>query len=192
MELTTRIATHEIQRDALVVLFDNLNDKIADLTPAWVARDTADYARLGRPAPGFTYEPVADINFYPGHVPSLINAPVERYPNVSTIAYQADPKRSSDDWGENYTVLLNIEIMCKSLKSEEEVNSRIQNLLEAAHLVMMDSMNNQTLENTIPKLLMPRQTIGDVFVRRHEKSRGDIWFWQGGALTYPVDKFVSL
>jgi len=55
----------------------------------------------------------------------------------------------------------------------------------------MDSLDNRTLNNTVPKLNAPRQTIGDVFVRREKTNIGDRWFWQGGSLEYVVSKFVD-
>lgn len=197
MDTTTSISTEPIQRRALTILASELNAKIDDLSPVWTSADDQFYADLGRPSPGFTVEHIDQANMYAGTVPSLINAAVSRYPNLCTIAYIADPKRSSDDWGDNYSITLNVEVMVKSDNfgddlshlGEEQVNSRIQKTLEAVHEVMMD---HKTLDNLVEGIsAAPRQTIGEVFIRRVENSRGDRWMWQGGVLTYIIDKYVS-
>lgn len=197
MDTTRSINTEPIQRKALTILASKLNAKIAALSPAWTAQDDQFYADLSRPSPGFTVEDISQANMYAGTVPSLINAKVDRYPNLCTIAYRADPKRSNDDWGDNYTITLNVEVMVKSDNfgddlshlGEEQVNSRIQKTLEAVHEVLMD---HKTLDNLVESINpAPRQTIGEVFIRRTENARGDRWMWQGGVLTYLIDKYVS-
>jgi len=158
-------------------------------------------SELGRGAATWTVEAIANENFYPGTIPSLINAPIEKYPNVCVICYRGSPKTSQDDLGENYTHTLAVEIMVKSgtfldndpvehiIFNEQEVNSRIQKTLDAAHLTLLD---NRRLNNTIPELPAPEATIGDLFVRRTAGGQGDKWYWQGGTLQYNLDKYVHL
>lgn len=191
MDLTTRLGTEKIQRQALLVLYDHLNDMISSMQGTWVAEDDQFWSSLNRGRQEWFVEPIEDINFYSGTIPSLITAPIDNYPNVCTIAYIANPPSSQDDDGELYTDVLAIEVMVKSINSEEEVNSRIQKTLDAINLTFMDSLENRTLYNTIPKLNAPRQTIGDVFLRREQTSIGDTWWWQGGSLEYIVNKYVD-
>jgi hypothetical protein len=191
MELTTRLSTEAIQRQATIVLFNYLNDMIASMNLTWSIEDDVYWAALNRGNEEWFVEPVQDSNFYSGTIPSLINAPIDKYPNVCTICYIANPPGSTDDDGELYSNVLAIEVMVKSIDSEEEVNSRIQKTLDAIHLTFMDSLENRTLNNTIPKLNAPRQTIGDVFIRREQTNSGDKWFWQGGSLEYVVNKMVD-
>lgn len=191
MDLSTRLGTEAIQRAAIIVLFDYLNDKIAEMNLTWSVEDDEYWAALNRGNEEWFVEPVDDSNFYAGTVPSLINAPIERYPNVCAICYMATPPNSFDDDGEFYAHTLALEVMVKSINSEEEVNSRIQKTLDAVHLTFMDSLENRTLNNTVPRLNAPRQTIGDVFIRKERTNIGDRWYWQGGALEYTVNKFVD-
>jgi len=191
MELTTRLGTELIQREALIVLFNYLNDMIVAMNSQWTVEDDLFWAALNRGNEDWYVEPIEDMNFFAGTIPSLINAPIANYPNVSTICYIANPPGSSDDDGELYSNILAIEVMVKSINSEQEVNSRIQKTLDAIHLTFMDNLENRTLNNTIPKLNAPRQTVGDVFVRREKTNIGDKWFWQGGVLEYAVNKFVD-
>lgn|SRR5574342_622580 len=191
MELSTRLGTEAIQRAAVVVLFDHLNDKIAVMNETWAIEDDIYWAALNRGNEEWFVESFDDKNFYAGTIPSLINAPIEKYPNLCAICYIANPPGSTDDTGEFYNDLLAIEVMVKSINSEEEVNSRIQKTLDAIHLTFMDSHENRTLNNTILPLNAPRQTIGDVFIRREKTSVGEKWFWQGGVLEYTLQKYVD-
>lgn len=189
MDFTASIVLEKIQRAAALILFENLNDKMDELTPTWTADDDAFSTALGRGTVDWTPEQVPDENFHAGSVPSLIDAPIENYPNVACIAYVATPRRSSDDHGEEYAVTLAVELMVKSVNSEAEVNSRINKFSDAAHRVLLE---NRTLNNLVPDIGAPAGTTGDVFIRRKEKGSGDRWYWQGGALTYTLDKFITL
>jgi len=191
MELTTRLGTEVIQRQALIVLFNYLNDTIAAMNQTWAVEDDEFWAALNRGNEEWFVEPVEDTNFYAGTIPSLINSSIDHYPNVATICYIASPPSSTDDDGELYQNILAIEVMVKSINSEQEVNSRIQKTLDAVHLTFMNSLENRTLNNTVPKLNAPRQSVGDVFIRREKTSQGPTWYWQGGSLEYVVSKFVD-
>lgn len=196
MDLTVSISTEEIQRQALLILFQNLNSRISSLNSGWSAKDASFYSGLGRSNPGFTVEQIPNSNFIPGVITSVINQPISFFPNVCCIAYRADPKRSTDDTGENYTIRLAIEVLVKSDNfnndnshlGEEQVNSRIQKTLEAVHQVILDF---PTLNNTVPNIGAPTKTIGNCDVRREKDGTGKRWFWQGGMLEYPVDKYVN-
>jgi len=189
MDLSVDITTEDIQREALKILYDGLNNEIDSRSAAWVTADTAYFASIGRAAPGFSVEHVKSENFYPGTIPSLINAEIEKYPNCCSFAHLAVPRNSDDSVGEMYAVELEIAIMVKSITSELEVNSRIQKTLEAAHAVMS---KNRSLNHSVPKFVSPRKTMGDVFVRKERNSQGPRWFWQGGTLIYSVDKWIKL
>lgn len=191
MELGTRINTEAIQRAAVKILYDQLNTMISSRQPAWTAEDDQYWAGIGQPNPDWTVETIATNNFHSGAIQSLINADISRFPMVSCIAYDARPRPSTDDIGELYSVTLSVEVIVKSVESEEEVNSRIQKTLEACHLVFFDSQSNRTLGNSVPELQAPRQTIGDVFPRRFDDGAGEIWYWQGGRLEYTLDKYVN-
>lgn len=189
MELTTRLGLEKIQREALIILFNGLNTQITSLQPTWTAEDDQLYAALSRPNPDWTVELIAAENFHPGTLKGLIKAPITKFPNVCTICYIAEPPGTDEDRGELYRDVMAIEIMVKSEESEEEVNSRIQKTLDAAHLVIWE---NRTLNNTVPEISYPPTVnVGDVQIRREKDGTGLEWFWQGGSLEYVVDKYVS-
>lgn len=200
LELTGRLSLEAIQRESLVILFENLNDKIQEMETIWDAENEELMNSLNRGQPDFTVELIDDDNFYPGTIPSLITATIDRYPNVAVICYKGIPKNSGDDTGENYTDTLAVEIMVKSgpfdsenlpenLFHEQQINSRVQKTIDATHLVLLE---NRDLNGTIIELPAPRVAIGDIFVRREEKGRGGSkWIWQGGSLEYDMDKYVN-
>lgn len=157
----------------------------------WNSEDDEFWSALNRGNQDWFVEPVEDMNFYAGTIPSLINSDIINYPNVCAICYVGGVPNSSDDTGELYNLTLGIEVMVKSIISEEEVNSRIQKTVDAIHLTFMNSLENRTLNNTILPLNAPVTSVGDVFVRRERTNVGDRWYWQGGALQYNVNKYVS-
>jgi len=190
MDLSTRINTEAIQREALRVLFNHLNDKIIEMRPIWALEDDEFWSSLNRGQSGWTIETINDENFYPGTIPSLVGAEPDKYPNVCTIAYLGSPTNSDDDTGDMYNIRLAIEVMVKS-DNEVEINTRIQKTLDAIHLVFMETLENRTLNNTVPGLNSPTKSIGNVFEAREFGSTGDTWFWQGGIIEYNVDKYVN-
>ena len=193
MDLTKRFGLELIERQALKVLFDHLNDKIVEMQPTWTIEDDNYWASLNRGYQNWFVEPIENENFYPGTIPSLVGASIDKYPNVCTVAYIGQPTNSSDDTGDLYGIRLAIEVMVRSEEETEiEVNSRINRTLDAIELVFMDSLANRTLNNTVLGLNAPAVTKGNVFQGRELGSHGNPWFWQGGSVEYIVDKFVNL
>jgi hypothetical protein len=99
------------------------------------------------------------------------------------------PGSASFDQMTIYRDTLYVEVMVKSMASEEEVNRRIQRTAEAANMVLM---RHQTLRNVVGGFDDdPTMIIGDVFTRKERSSYGDRFFWQGARLEYPVRKEAS-
>lgn len=189
-DVSTSVGLLQVQRLVLLELKDNLNSMITSLKASrWDAEDAAYWAAFGSPDPGFIVEPVAAENFYSGHRPSLIEAPVDKYPNCAVMAYVGRPKSTTDDLFDTYTETCAVELMAKSADSEDEVNYRIQRMAEAARDVIA---NNRNLGGYIPKAEdTPQIMLGDVFVRREAKSRGTEFLWQGARIEYAIDKLVG-
>jgi len=188
MELTSRLSLEAIQREAIKILYANLNDKISEMETTWQSEDYDLLTGLDRESIEWTVEEISAENFYPGIVTSLINAPLDKYPNCSAICYTASPTFSSDDTADGYFCRLNIEIMVKSEKDEVEVNTRMHKTLDCAHLVLLE---NRDLNNLVSHITGPKVSIGDVFVRTEGRGQGPRWFWQGGVLEYDVYKYVN-
>jgi len=176
-----------IGRAALMQLLASVNSEIAIHASAWAARDMElDSVR------GIAYSPVhleeiATEHMYLGHIPTLIDAPVEMYPNFSVLAYRVSEVENGgwDQKGHLHRVELAVEVMVKSLESEEVVNKRIQRTSDCVNQVIL---NDPTLRGLVSSTEFVSVDVSDVFIRREEKSRGPRWFWQGARLEYTIDK----
>ena len=143
-------------------------------------------------------------NFHEGFRPSLINAPVEGYPNLAVMAYRATPGPGTElyDHQEKYRVTLVIETMVKAMSEEgEEVcNHRAQRMVQAVHTCLMA---NQTLGGivsgfdgtptvSVTELFTRKDRGGDASSAGTRTSYGPHWYWQGGRMEYAVRKEASL
>lgn len=176
-----------IQREAFLILFDNLNDAIAEAEAQWVDLDSDFWAHTGRTPRAITVELVDPANFHYGHRPSLIKAPISEYPNCSVIGDRVGP--SANDVLDQLTVRENrlaVEVMAKSDVDEDEVTRRIQRMADAANAVLIA---NTTLNGVVQEIVGPlRVFITDLQVRKERTSHGKPWFWQGARLEYGVQK----
>jgi hypothetical protein len=209
-DLTGDLAVLAVQRQFLVTLRQELNAEMAELDAASEAVDAAYYSEItaiGSPELPIRCEPVPDEQFYSGHRPSLIEAPIAYYPNCSVFAYTATPQNTTDDSITWYNLALSVEIMVKTegddtatgagdlftpinLQAQEIVNIRCNRMTQAVHNVML---RNGTLDGMVFDSFadLPNVIVGTIFTRREEKGRGPIWFWQGASLRYQIAKPVT-
>lgn len=190
VDLSQNTNLEGIGRAAFVMLHDGLNDEIAAQNTLWASRDTAFFAEIGRGPRVIELEPVKNDNFVIGHKPSLMNAPITAYPNVTVMAYQAAPIAGQGfDHEDNYNVRLFVELMVKSERDEEEVNARTHRMADAVVNVLSA---DRTLGGTVTEMATPATVeLSDVFIRAEERGRGTRWFWQGARLDYIVRKDIA-
>jgi hypothetical protein len=175
--------SERVAREAVIVLLETLNDTIPDLDSEWAPLDEELATLRGVDYVPIELEPLETENFYLGHRPSLIEADVDKYPNVSVMADRVGASSGNDvDQATDYDISLWVEVMVKSLDSEEEVNARVQRLADAANRCMM---SNRTLRGVVSE-------ISDVFVRKEKTAYGKKWFWQGARLQYTVEKQAAM
>lgn len=185
---TATTGLEEIQRQVFFKLFEDMNDTILVIAERMDTSDEEFATRTGRPYVQTVIEPVEPANFYEGHRPSLITAPIEDYPNVSVMATRSAPTPESDllDHGASYRDSIIVEIMAKAIEDEETVNRRIHRLAQAAHVCLM---RDQTLNGVVSGFdTTPSVAISDVFTRKEQTGYGPNWFWQGARLEYAVRK----
>jgi hypothetical protein len=187
------IGTEDVQRQAFLVALDHFNDALIAIASKWDINDEALALRLGVEYVPTVLEPIPVENFYEGHVPSLINAPVDKYPNFAVMVFRATPGAENDlmDHGDLYRDSLVIDVMVKG-QNEQEVNRRAHRTAEAANLCIR---SNPTLYGVVDGLdTAPSLDISDVFVRRDKEKGhyGQTWFWQGARLSYGVRKTATL
>lgn len=187
LDTNTFLGPEFIQRAALFHLFDNLNDALAEIETTMQLYDTEFDTRLSRTTDITVVELIAEENFYEGHRPSLIKAPIDKYPNCAVMVARATPAPDNAlfDQQDSFSEVLSVEIMVKSQSSEDEVDRRCKRTVEAVHLTMK---RDQTLGGAITGFDSPSVIFGDVFTRKERTAYGDEWFWQGARLEYPVRK----
>ena len=181
-----------IEVETLKILYNELNEELTVIEAKWEEQDLELNQLVGSDPIKIELEHFEDGNFYQGHIPSLIEAPVDKYPNIAVICDTSDPAEQniSYDQFNNYTNSLAIEIMCKSLYNESEVNKRATRTLEAVHNVIM---RNTTLNNTIEGFdIDPSAILTDVFTRS-DHSQGDSgWYWRAGRIDYKITRQATI
>lgn len=185
------LGLERIAREACIVLLETVNDAISEQEAYWGTLDQELATARGITYVPITLEPVESQNFYLGHQPSLLNASVDKYPNISVMADHAGAGGEGTDQGESYSDRLWIEIMVKSATAnEEEVNARIQRTVEAVNICML---SNPTLRGTIHGYEgAPSADIGEVFTRKEQTAYGNEFVWQGARLEYTVRKEAQM
>jgi hypothetical protein len=180
------IGLEQIGRAILSQLYAGLNAEITASNALWTSRDVEFAAETGLVVPPITLEAVANGNFHHGHIPSLIDAPIEKYPNVAVLAASARPTSDHGiDQGEEYVVTAYVETMIKSLVSQEETNARALRMAEAVNAVIE---RDATLDGLVTGVDLVSVDITDVFIRREAHARGTEFYWQGSRLDYNVRK----
>lgn len=184
------IGLERVAREALIILIDTLNTELSFQDSEWADLDADLAERRGLDYTPIVCEPVELQNFYLGHQPSLLTAPVEKYPNVSVMADRAGSAPTDLDHEEAYQLRLYIEIMAKSVTSEEEVNARVQRMADAVNVCMV---SNDKLRGTVNGFEeAPTISVTEVFVRKERAEYGDKFMWQGARLEYVVRKEAQI
>lgn len=180
-----------LERNAFTNLFASINTELISVSNHWLTLDQSLAALRGETFASCILETFPNQNFHLGHRPSLLTAPVSDYPNISCMGYDSSPDAEQFDQYDKSVLRLYLEIMVKGTEEdgEETVNRRIKRTTEAAINVLG---RDRSFGREFPEMQKPaRVTIGDLFVRREEKSRGDIFLWQGSRVEYSIDVFVN-
>lgn len=182
------IGLEQIQRAFLYQLMENVNGAIGEIEN-WMALSDEELAnRRGVPFAPTLIERVDPQNFVEGHRPSLIDAPIDNYPNIAVWAVRGAPSPESEslDQLSVYSDTIFVEILVKSQESEEEVNRRIQRTVEAVNIAIAQDRSLGGLVTGLDG--DPVVDLSDVFTRKERTSYGPHWFWQGARLEYAVRK----
>lgn len=181
------LGLEEIQRAAFKVLFANLNDRLTQINQYMATSDEEMATLLGQVYEPTTVEAVAPTNFYEGHRPSLVKAPIDKYPNCSIWAVRVTPAPENAvlDQISVHRTLLFMEVMVKSM-NESEVNRRLLRTVEASTACLLDhpTLNGLVQEQDGD----PTVNVSDVFVRKENTSYGPEWLWQGARVEYAIRK----
>lgn len=188
--------TEAIQRGALLLLHRDLNTVLGNVEAVWNSADEDFAARMDRPFQPTVLERVASQDFHEGFRPSLIKAPIDRYPNVAVMAYSATPGAGSElyDHQEKYRVTVVVETMVRASpeEGEEVCNRRAHRMVEAVNLVLSSDPTFGGIVSGFDST--PTTRVTELFTRKSDKNArsGPEWFWQGGRLEYTVRKEAAL
>lgn len=184
-------------RAARLILFQELNDEIDKVNERWSSADLAAQALGLDTGVGQVDVPhVADSNFYEGPLRSLIEAPPEKFPNVTVMAYMTMPAaRQFADQVDSSTITMFVESMQISgpvpdgldLEHEVIVHRRIQRMTEAVAAVIA---RNPTLLGTVHDLRTPAQGgVGNSsWLRRADNGAGPRYIWHGSRLQFTLTR----
>jgi hypothetical protein len=132
-------------------------------------------------------EKVEPENIHRGHIPSVIEAEIDKIPHVAVFAYSSTPQPGGDQYDE-YDCLAYVQTLVKSFVSEDEVNARIQRMVEAVHTCVM---SDPTIGGIASYTNMRSILIGDVYNRPERTHIGDTLYWQPGRIEYTIRKVSS-
>lgn len=211
LDASTSTGLEGVEREAFITLFENLNAEIDSVETYWDAKDE-ELAELRQTRLVPTYlERIERDNFHLGHKPSLIEAPLNEYPNVAVMAAESSPASDQPDQYDILTNLLIVEVMVKSPTvipagsqgqtltdqeradlhvAEEVVNRRCKRTTDAVLTVLRRDL---TFGGTIPPLKgPPTSVVSDVFIRREKPGQGPIWFWQGSRIEWEIERPMEI
>jgi len=186
-----------VQAAAYALLVNNLNDAIGEMEARGQAFDDDLSARVGfdvtRGVPT-TLERIEEPQaFVYGHRPSLIDAPVDLYPNASVMAFASTGSAEQLDQLDGRRDVLQVEVMVKALDkhedgtAEELCNRRIHRTADA---VIMVFAGDRTLGGAVAEISEePSVEHGNVFVRKRDTRMGARFLWQGTHIEWAVERF---
>lgn len=194
--LDNRIGAEDLQLAIYSQLFQRINDYVAaEETRGQTVVDAALTALNGRVQVPVTLELFDSGSIHFGHRPSMIEAPVERYPSMSVMTYNATPAASNAtaDYGHSLGLRTAIEAIVKSDGygiddeagiGEDIVNRRIKRTGEAIHKLMQDYQAPGGL--FFPPETPPTIIWGDIFARDsgEDENNQRRYYWQGVRMEY--------
>lgn len=186
--LRTSTGLEELGRTAFLQLVASVNAELVLQASSWGSWDVAFASVMDMEYEPTLLEPFEGQHMYLGHIPTLIDAPVTSYPNLSVMATDLAPAPSSMDQHDEYLMNFFVEFMVKcdeatgSDNQQRQVNKRVQRTASAIHNVLMQ---DPTLGGFVSDTIMTRSiNITDAFIRREQHARGTEWFWQAGRMDY--------
>lgn len=192
--VTQGFGLERIAREAFILLYQNLNDQLLIEQSAWTTLDTELASVRSLAYQPIDLEPIEPENFHLGHKPSLLEAPVDKYPAVAVSCYRVRKGQEDLDQLDIYRNNMFIETFCRAtedeeneeLEAEELVNRRILRTTEAINHVILSYRTLNGLVQEIPD--PPEANISDCFIRKERAGTGKQWFWQGARIEYEIEK----
>lgn len=183
VDFSQSLGLENAARGVLLVLLSDLNDEIDAQEALWGVRDSELAAARTVVYHPVHLEHVRSENFYLGHIPPLIDAPADSYPNVACMGFRATPLDSPFDQDvSSWNNRIFVEAMVKSKHDQQECYARLMRTADAVAVVIQ---RDPTLGGTHHGLQSPAEVlISDVFRMRDEDNAGPKFWWQAARLEY--------
>lgn len=195
MDFSPGTGLERIGYQVLLALHASLNAELGVQASNWAQLDSDMASELRKPYVPVQLEEIGNQNFYLGHRPSLMQASIESYPNVSVMMPQARPAPDQGDQWDTYQDSIVIETLVKSIDVDDGLaemicNARIQRTASAILSVLG---RNKTLDGTVmPMQTPPSVTISNVFVRNEAEGHGQRWLWQGARIELAYERHSKI
>jgi hypothetical protein len=191
------IEAEQVQRAAKAQLIKYLPSITKQLQYSWDQRDKEYYEITGFEFNRILIPQVEKNNFFTGIKPSLMEASLDRWPNITTTCHDFKPASFQPDQFDVVEATLFIDILCKSepikqenlhdeegIKLEEELDSKLQRLSDAVH---MSIKKNASLGGVLTGEISnpPVAKTSEPFVRNEPSP---VCILQGRLLEYKVQK----
>lgn len=194
------IEHEQVQRAAKAQIMDFLPEVTKQLQGIWDQRDR-NHAEITDTAFNKIKLPeVEKENFYTGLKPSLVEAPLFKWPSITVFCHNSKPSSFQADQYDTNDLSMGIWILCKigpikeenihedeGIKAEEELDSITQRLSDAVHIcIKKDPCLGGVIAGNIEKPPVIDQEMP--WSRKKEKGTGNIYIFQGKQMMYTVQK----
>jgi hypothetical protein len=203
--VTEDLGLELVQRAAWFQLLQNLPALVAKQQLDWDARDVLLAAKLSEAVSPTALEIPIERDFHEGINPAILDAPMDRFPNVSVLCFagSADPAEQFDQF-DTYALTLQVETVVRAGPFKDD-QSDFDAMNEASKLVQRRCHRftaavvqaigmDKTLGGLVLPIRRPPNVTESNIIRRKSESEqggrasGSAWFLQGSRLIYTVSK----
>lgn len=202
--VTDDLGLELVQRAAFVQLVQNVPARVTKQQADWDARDM-QLATIMREALNPTILEIPDeSDFHEGINPAILDAPMDRFPNVSVLCFagSADPIEQFDQF-DTYALTLQIETVVRAgpinddndFDAINETSKLVQRRCHRFTAAIVQAISaDRTLGGMVLPIRRPPNVTESNIIRRKADSEkggrasGPAWFLQGSRIIYTVSK----
>lgn len=173
----------DVARATLLTVKTYINAAIDDVWADMVAEDNAFYSAMGESVPNTPKQYPAQ--FFLGSYPSVLERPLEDYPNVAVVCYR---HRSAEDAGDQYELINNRIFVEAFVVHEEEgaVNRMANRYAKALHKVLAEHRSMDDADIVFGGEFSPDIDVSNAAVRRVDQFQEDLVYIQGCRLEWDL------
>lgn len=196
------IGSEQIVRAAIAQIQSNLEQATAQVQEVWDARDQDFAEQFDRPYRQTIIPQVTLKNYYTGQKPSLVEAPLDRWPSITVYCGNHSPAPAQPDEFGVTSIPLFIEVLCETgpiaeadlhdtegIEAEDKVFRIAERLASAVHISVT---SDPTLGGVLTGPIQGPPTVisAPPYARKASKGAGDNHIFTGRQLQYPALKNI--